>query len=53
MIRGTSPTITCEFPFDISTLSYAYFTIAQNERIMFNKKIECEGLEGKIGRAHV
>ena len=38
MIRGTSPTITCTFPFDVATLSYAYFTIAQNERIVLNKK---------------
>ena len=53
MSRGTSPIITCEFPFDVSTLSYAYFTIAQNERIMLNKKIECEGLEGRQIKIHL
>lgn len=53
MIRGTSPTITCTFPFDVATLSYAYFTIAQNERIVLNKKIDCDGLQGRQIKIHL
>ncbi len=53
MIRGTTPIVKCTLPFDVSILSYAYFTMAQNGRNIINKKINCDGLEGTEIKIHL
>lgn len=39
MIRGTTPTLEFDFPFDTSLLSTAYITLAQNEEVVLEKEL--------------
>lgn len=43
MIRGTTPTLEFTLPFEVSNLSTAYITLAQNGRIVVEKCMdECK-----------
>lgn len=37
MIRGTTPTLEFELPFETSLLSTAYITLAQNQKVVLEK----------------
>lgn len=48
MIRGTTPTLEFELPFDTAELAAVWVTLAQNKAVLVDKPMEeCE-LEGHI-----
>lgn len=53
MIRGTTATLICTLPFEVNTLQYAYFTIMQDNIIVFDKQIECSHLSGDTIEVHL
>lgn len=49
MIRGTTPRLDFYLPFDVSALTEAYVTFAQNGETVFEKTLdECETEQNKI-----
>lgn len=47
MIRGTTPTLEIELPFDSSELSEMYITLSQNKEVIIDKDISecvCDGV---------
>lgn len=53
MIRGTTATLICTLPFEVNTLQYAYFTIMQDNVIVFDRQIECSHLSGDTIEVHL
>lgn len=42
MIRGTTPTLEFELPFEVSSLKSAYITLSQSDQVIVNKDLsEC------------
>lgn len=46
MIRGTTPTLAFELPFEVSLLAEAWITLAQQDKIILNKELADCSREG-------